>query len=83
MKTVRRFWARKPLRNPVSGVREGDYSEPLEFIELDGKCIEVQWMQSVASLCCAPHELMEVTDEKPVAADCSAYDAAVYGTCGN
>ena len=61
MSKPRRFWASKPLRNAVSGVREGGYSEPIEFIEIDGRCYEVDWIKSVETLSPRPDELKEVS----------------------
>lgn len=61
MSKPRRFWARKPLRNAVSGVREGGYSEPIQFIEIDGRCYEVDWIKSVETLSPRPDELKEVS----------------------
>lgn len=60
MSKLRRFWARKPVRNAGSGVREGEFSEPLEFVEIDGRCYEVDWIKSVETLSPRPEELKEV-----------------------
>jgi hypothetical protein len=48
------------VRNAVSGVREGEYSEPLEFVEIDGRCYEVDWIKSVETLSPRPEEIKEV-----------------------
>lgn len=60
MSEVRRIWARKPVRDDRSGVREGGLSEPLEFLVVDGRAVELNWLRGVLGICMHEEELQEL-----------------------